>query len=115
MEIPSGYLIETSFERMYRTFTRPAEPHEARYSIPRQGVAPAAFPKQYRGIARRPLAAWVEELSGAPGIETPDELEAAGDDFIFASPDVERVWSFSPTIARLTGLRRANMSLRRSG
>jgi hypothetical protein len=38
MEIPSGYLIETSFERMYRTFTRPAEPHEARYSIPRQDV-----------------------------------------------------------------------------
>lgn len=102
-DIRSGYLIETSFERLYLEFDRPAEPGQVVYSIPQRGVPPSALSKRYRGIARKPLQAWDSELSEAPGVQPPNELEAAEemrqledagrskDDFIFALADVERV------------------------
>jgi len=101
--VQSGYLIEKSFERMYLEFGRPAASDEFVYSIPRRGVPPDTCPKRYRGIARQPLQPWFHEISGAPGVEEPEELEAAeemrkleesgrsAEDFVFEFADVERV------------------------
>jgi hypothetical protein len=79
----SGFLIEKTFERMYREFLayqRQFHPdclNIGQYSTPRTDVPPEQMPKQYRGLQREPLQTWVELLRGSGVVEPTDQELAA--------------------------------------
>jgi hypothetical protein len=106
----SGFLIEKTFERMYREFLadqrryHPDRLNTGRYSTPRTDVPPEQVPKQYRGLQREPLQSWIELLRGSGVVEPTDqelaaslfltELEKAGkvvDDIILTLEDAREV------------------------
>jgi len=104
--VTSGFLIEKTFARMCRECLAGIEygwPHllnKGGYSVPRRDVPPEQMAKQYRGVHREPIQAWIEMLRGSGVVEPTDqelaarlfldELTEAGkahDDFIFALAD----------------------------
>jgi hypothetical protein len=104
--VTSGFLIVKTFARMRRELLAGIERHrpdlldKGGYSVPRGNIPVEQMPKQYRGIDREPIQAWVEGLHGSGVVEPTDqelaaslfltELEDAGkayDTFIFALPD----------------------------
>jgi hypothetical protein len=106
----SGFFIEKTFARMYREFLamqrqfHPDRLNKGRYSTPRTDVPPEQAPKQYRGLQREPLQAWIELLRGSGVVEPTDqelaaclfmtELEKAGkvvDDIILTLEDAIEV------------------------
>lgn len=118
--ITSGFLIEKTFARMCREYLdarKRFQPHllnKGGYSTPRTDIPPERMPKQYRGLYREPIEAWVEALRGSGVIEPTDqELEAslfleeltklgkAGDTIIFAMDDTrEMLGKIEPPVER---------------
>jgi hypothetical protein len=116
----SGFLIEKTFERMYREFLadqRQWRPHllnTGAYSTPRADVPPEQVPKQYRGLQREPMQDWLEALRGSGVVEPTDqelaaslfltELERAGkvvDDIILTLEDaIEVLKKIEPPVER---------------
>ena len=104
--VTSGFLIEKTFARMCRELltgieeNRPHLLNKGGYSLPRGDVPVERMAKQYRGIDREPIQAWMEGLRGSGVVEPTDqelaaslfltELEDAGnayDTFVFALAD----------------------------
>lgn len=118
--VTSGFLIEKTFARMCHECLVGIEwgmPHlldKVRYSAPRRDVSPEQMAKQYSGVHREPIQAWLEMLRGSGVAEpTEQELEAslfldelatarkAGDDFIFALEDArELLTKIAPPVER---------------
>ena len=104
--VTSGFLIEKTFARMCReclagiAYARPHLLNKGGYSVPRRDVPPEQMAKQYRGVHREPIQAWIEMLRGSGVVEPTDQELAASlfldelarsgkaqDDFIFALAD----------------------------
>jgi hypothetical protein len=107
--VTSGFLIMKTFARMCREYLVILEYRtdlvgKGGYSAPRSDIPPEEMLKQYRGLHREPIQAWVETLRGSGIVEPTDqELAAsifldelhtagkAGDDFISAIEDAKKL------------------------
>ena len=98
-----GFLIVKTFEWMYQNFLKRTNNEEVLYGIPRIGLDPQDEDKQYRGIYRKPMFAWSEEL---PIDNAPEEIQASihmgrledqgkvAHSFILSLAATEQIYSF---------------------
>ncbi|MCP4263621.1 MAG: hypothetical protein GY774_39855 [Planctomycetes bacterium] len=76
MGVTSGFMIVKTFERMYRDYLIRFE----KYRKVKSGISYDPIPLEqmsgkYRGIARNPIAPWIEDFRGSGMIEEPTEQE----------------------------------------
>ena len=83
MDYSAGFLIVKTFARMYRDYlTEFEELRQLRSDFNRNPVPLERMPGRYRGVARNPMEAWIEEFTGSGLFEEPTGQELAASLFM---------------------------------